>query len=74
MACAHTYRNGTFYADCPFCGAESEVKLPLAEYTRWQMGELAQNVWPEMATNIREILIGGICLRCQDTVFAMPEE
>ena len=74
MACAHTFRNGTFYADCPFCGAESEVKLPIAAYARWQMGEMAQNVWPEMSREDREILISGICKECQKTIFAPPED
>ena len=69
----HTYVNGTFYVDCPFCGTESEMPLDKVKYFRWQAGELAQNVWPEMSLEDREVLISGTCRECQKILFAMEE-
>lgn len=46
----------------PFTGHTNTKDLPvtLDELRRWQSGELAQNVWPNLLADDREFLISGI--------------
>jgi NOL1/NOP2/fmu family ribosome biogenesis protein len=56
---------------CLYCGKTSEVELDLEKVRRWQAGEHVQNVWPEMTTDEREVLITGIHGPCWDAIFAV---
>lgn len=54
---------------CPFCGEISAVHVSEGDYLRWQNGECAQNAFPYLSTNERELLISGICPTCWDRMF-----
>ena len=54
---------------CPFCQKKSSVIMPEAEYTLWQKGIKIQEAMPEQSASVREILMTGICLNCQDSIF-----
>lgn len=59
---------------CPFCGKTTPVQIRrVADYHAWQNGELAQNAFPYLSANEREMLISGICPSCWDNMFP-PEE
>ena len=49
---------------CPFCGEYHEVMVSEADYAAWQGGELAQDAFPYLTADEREILISGICPKC----------
>ena len=51
---------------CPFCGEYHEVFVSEADYANWCGGELAQNAFPYLTPNEREIIISGICPKCWD--------
>jgi len=70
----HTFVNGVVFVDCHMCGAESEVPVTKEKYDQWQSGKHAQDVWPEMSLENRELLISGTCLECQKVLFAEPED
>ena len=55
--------------NCPFCGEYHEVLVSEADYAEWQGGELAQNAFPYLTADEREILISGICPDCWGKVF-----
>lgn len=59
---------------CPFCGYVSAVCVKAMDYADWKMGGLAQNCFPYLAPFEREILISGLCLKCQDEVFGSDED
>ena len=59
---------------CPFCGETSTVAVVKKDYDAWQWGELIQNVMPYLSPSDREILISGMCLKCQSSFFSCCEE
>lgn len=59
---------------CPFCGKVHEVTVSEADYAAWQGGELAQNAFPYLSADEREILISGICPTCWDNMFSGEDE
>ena len=59
---------------CPFCGHAHEVEVNEMDYWDWQDGELAQNAFPYLSADEREMLISGICPTCWDKMFGSDEE
>ena len=55
--------------ECPFCGKEYKVSVPEEGYYRWVEGELIQRAMPDVAPEVREALISGICEDCWNNVF-----
>jgi hypothetical protein len=59
---------------CPFCGHVSEIWVDDEVLKRMEDGERIQDVLPELPASEREVLISGICIDCQEEVFADPDE
>lgn len=59
---------------CPLCGHVSTVKVYAPDYIDWQNGNLAQDCFQYLNASEREILISGLCLKCQDDVFGSDED
>jgi len=59
---------------CPMCSARETMHVDKVKYFRWQAGELIQKVWPDKSPEWREQLKTGLCPKCQETIFAEPEE
>ena len=60
---------------CPFCGKTTTIKIRrVADYHAWENGALAQNAFPYLSANEREMLISGICPTCWDNMFPPEEE
>ena len=64
----------TIETRCPFCGKSNLVKVHAADYHAWENGALAQNAFPYLSANEREMLISGICPTCWDNMFPPEEE
>ena len=62
------------FTTCPFCGRENEVEVNHMDYLDWQNGELAQDAFPYLSANEREMLISGCCPRCWSKMFWEEEE
>ncbi len=58
---------------CPFCGHAHEVEVNEADYWNWQDGVLAQDAFPYLSTDERELLISGIDSECWDKMFGGEE-
>lgn len=54
---------------CPFCGRANEVEVNEMDYLDWQDGMVAQDAFPYLNANEREMLISGICPTCWDGMF-----
>lgn len=54
---------------CPFCGRESEVMVKMEEYLAYESGALAQDAFKSLSADEREVLISGICIKCQESIF-----
>ena len=55
---------------CPFCGAVHMIEVNLVDYWDWKDGKLAQDAFPYLTPDEREMLISGICPECWDSMFA----
>ena len=49
---------------CPFCGEVNHVWVNEIDYAQWKNGTLAQDAFPYLSTDEREILISGVCPIC----------
>ena len=58
---------------CPMCGRANEIEVNEEDYWDWQDGTLAQDAFPYLSADEREMLISGICPTCWDKMFPMPE-
>lgn len=54
---------------CPLCKKETVITVNEDDYKKYQNGELIQKCFPDMAPEIREMLITGICPKCWDKLF-----
>lgn len=59
---------------CPFCHRTSDVHLPIEGFFAWRAGALVQNAFPKLELEVRETLISGMCVSCQDTIFGEDDE
>ena len=59
---------------CPFCGAEHSIRVSDHDYEAWQDGELAQNAFPYLSADEREMLISGICPSCWEDSFGIEDD
>lgn len=57
---------------CPLCGKETIIEVEEAAWEQFKAGELAQNCFPDLSPDEREMLISGICPECFDKAF--PDE
>lgn len=54
---------------CPFCGHADSVFVNEADYWDWQDGTRAQDAFPYLSADDRELLISGICYQCWHKMF-----
>ncbi len=59
---------------CPICGENHAVVVNVDDYINWKHGELAQDAFPYLSADEREILISGICPNCWDSMFGGEDE
>lgn len=51
---------------CPFCGEVNSVFVEKEDYEAYENGAKAQDVFPYLSADERELLISGICAKCWD--------
>ena len=64
----------TLTTTCPFCGQTHEVLVYEDDFFAWQGGKCAQDAFPYLSADDREMLISGICPKCWDSMFDEEEE
>jgi len=68
------YKEVCVITQCPFCGRGNEVEVNEADYWDWQDGMMAQDAFPYLSADERELLISGICPICWNKMFGSDEE
>lgn len=61
--------NTLIVVSCPICGGKSYVKVPTEGYKKFQKGAHVQDVFPDLSTDERELLITGIDTECWRKTF-----
>ena len=59
---------------CPFCGAVTKLKVHPVSLEAYKNGALAQDAFANMTPAEREVLISGLCMKCQEDIFKEPED
>ena len=59
---------------CPFCGRSHEIEVNEIDYLNWQNGMMAQDAFPYLSADERELLISGIDSECWEKYFGSDEE
>lgn len=59
---------------CKFCGKEVTVQAEEEKFLRFDAGTHAQDVFPDLGVNYRELMISGICGECFDQIFENDDE
>ena len=60
---------------CPICGTHSFVHdVQVMNYHQWEKGSTIQSVFPRMSVIDRELLITGMCAKCQDNFYSQFAE
>jgi hypothetical protein len=59
---------------CVMCGEMSIVELDEDSFTSWRSGEYAQDAFPHMSQEEREVLISGTHPACWKLLFAGSDE
>ena len=58
---------------CVICGERSYMTVNLDSYTKWTNGVYAQDAFPTMTADEREMLISGTHPQCFDEIFGQEE-
>ena len=59
---------------CRFCGTQSHLRVPVEGWIKRMDGALAQDAFPRMSEDKREMLITGIHALCWERLMAELEE
>jgi hypothetical protein len=58
---------------CPMCGIKHNIDVDKEKYNLWlDKKMLIQNAFPDFSPEYREILMTGLCIKCQDVIFHIP--
>lgn len=68
------YKEVSLATQCPFCGYTNEVEVNNIDFLDWLGGMMAQDAFPYLSADEREMLISGICPQCWDKYFGSDEE
>lgn len=63
------HKEVTIVTCCPLCRRANFVEVNEADYWAWEDGALAQDAFPYLFAEDREMLISGICPTCWHTTF-----
>ena len=67
------YKEVCVITACPFCGHAHEVEVNEMDYLDWQDGALAQDAFPYLSADERELLISGIDSESWNKMFGGEE-
>lgn len=59
---------------CKFCGKRSRLDVDETAIRKWNNGMLIQEAFKDIVPEIREILLTGTCLSCQEKIFKEEED
>lgn len=57
-------------SSCTVCQKSSEIELDTRDITKWKDGALAQDVWPNLSDDQRELIMSGTHNSCWTEVMS----
>lgn len=63
------YKEVCVVTRCPMCGRGNEIEVNEIDYLDWDDGMHAQDAFPYLSAEEREMLISGICPICWGKMF-----
>ncbi len=63
----------TITSQCPFCKVSKDIRVKLKDYDDWQDGMLAQEAFPYLSAEDREMVLTGTCPQCWVLYFDKPK-
>lgn len=57
---------------CPSCGEKTWIEAVDADYQKYLDGMCIKDAMPYLDAFAREVLISGLCYRCQERIFNKP--
>lgn len=59
---------------CPMCKRTTILKMSERQYLKYQQHSIyrtlsIQELFPELSASVRELMLSGLCSKCQDKVF-----
>ena len=64
----------TIVTTCPICHCDNFIEVEENDYLDWCAGALAQDAFPYLSADEREMLISHICPSCWDHMFGEQGE
>lgn len=64
----------TIVTICPICRKETEITVRFEDFLAWQEDTHAEDAFPYLSANEREMLISGVCPSCWDSMWDDEEE
>lgn len=64
----------SIFTTCPQCGCDNKVRVFKDDLVKWENGALAQDAFPYLSADEREMLISGICPKCWAEMFSDEED
>ena len=64
------HKEVTVVTRCPCCGCGNFIEVNEDDYDDWCDGKLAQDAFPYLNADEREMLISGICPTCWGNMFS----
>ncbi len=74
MSTRINYKEVGVATQCPFCGHTHEVEVNKVDFLDWLAGMMAQDAFPYLSADEREMLITGIDSKCWNKYFGSDEE
>lgn len=68
------YKEVSVITRCPFCGRGNKVEVNEIDYLDWDNGMHAQDAFPYLSAEEREMLISGICPTCWEKMFGGDDD
>jgi hypothetical protein len=59
--------------NCPLCGRKSRVVIPAQGLWDWEHGKFAQDAFPALSADDRELVISGIHAQCWEDLMGSHE-
>ena len=61
---------------CSFCGSKHIIEMTMAQFNELQSPHrrYIQDIIPELAPEMRELFISGMCPKCWDKLFSFEDE
>jgi len=59
---------------CFHCKKDNQIRISRSDYNRRMRGDFAQDIWPNLSIDDRELIISGTHPECWQAIFGKDED